>query len=90
MIFFNLFEVITALIVKIELSSIALVGSVMVAINTWVFAASLVNFVCFTETAKSSFEFFPVDVAESKHVIADDKVLIKFRDFGKRKFGEFN
>jgi hypothetical protein len=79
--FLDLLKVIPALVVKVELPPIALVGSVVVCVYSRPLFASLIHFVCLAQAADSPIKVFPVDKTQSKHVIANDKVLVKFWNF---------
>ena len=87
--FLDLFKVIPALVVKVELPPIALVWSVVVCVYSRPLSASLIHFVCLAQASDSPIKVFPVDKTQSKHVIANDKVLVKFWNFLWRKFGQF-
>lgn len=65
MIFFNLFKVISTLVVKVELPSIALVGSVMIRVDSRTLLASLIDFICLAQATKTSIKVFSVNEAES-------------------------
>jgi hypothetical protein len=77
MILFYLLKVVSSFIVKVELSTLALVGSVVVSIDSGIFPAGLINFKSFTQTAKPSLILVSVNETKSKHVVANDKILIK-------------
>lgn len=87
MTFLNLLKVVSTLVVKTELSPIALVRPVMVCIDPRPLSTGLINLIGFTETSNTSIKVFPVDETQAKHVVASYKVLVKFGDFFGREFG---
>lgn len=89
-VFLNLFKVISSLVVEIELPSIAFVWSVVVSVNTWVLFTSLVSVKRFAQTTNATFEIFPVDKAESQHIVTDNEVLVEFWDLFGLELGQFN
>ncbi len=89
MIFFNLLKIVSALVVKAELSAIALVRPVVISIYSKTLSTGLIHFKSFAETANASIKVFSVDKTQAQHVVASDKVLVKLGDFFGRKFGKF-
>ena len=64
-VFFNLFKVVSSLVVKVELSSITFVGSVVICVNSRTLFTCLIDFECLAQTAKTSIEIFSVNKAQS-------------------------
>ena len=81
MILLNLFKIVTTLVVKVKLSSIALVRSVVICVDTWRLFARLVYFIRLTQTSHTSIVVFSVDEAQSQHVVRNDEVLVEFGYF---------
>ncbi len=87
--FLNLLKVVPALVVKAELPPIALVWSVVACVHSRPLSTSLIHFIGFAQTPDSPIKIFPVDKTQSEHVVANDKVLVKFWNFLWGKFGQF-
>ena len=67
----------SSLIEKAESSSLWFERSIVVAIRARSFLVCLVDLFCLKETSHSLFVIFPVDVAESEHVVDDDEVVVE-------------
>lgn len=67
----------SSLIEKAESSSLRFERSIVVAIRARSFLVCLVDLFCLKETSHSLFVIFPVDVAESEHVVDDDEVVVE-------------
>ena len=58
-------------------SSVWFKRSIVVAIRSWNFLESLVNFFSFDETSHPLLVIFPIDVTETEHVVYDDEVVVE-------------
>ena len=78
MVALDVLEIIATLVVEIELPTVWFVRPVMVSVSSLTFQVSLIDLISFTKTAKSFLILFPINEAQSQHVISDNKVLVKF------------
>ncbi len=90
MIFFYLLEIVSSLIVKIKLSTVAFVRSVMISVLSWMVSARLIHFIGSAKTAKTSFKILSVDMAKTDHIKGNDKVLEELGYLFEGEFREFD
>ncbi len=73
----DVLEVVSALVVEIELSTVRFVRPIMISISASTFEVGLIDLVSLTKTSKSFLILFPINKAQAQHIISDNKVLIK-------------
>lgn len=85
-ILFNLFKIITTLVIKVESPSIAFIRSVVICVDPWMLSTGLVDLIGTTKATNATVKILSVNKTQTQHVEANNKILVKLWYLLQRQF----